>query len=180
MIAISRKQLANLRKCDPATVSRHHLPQTDGKKYDLMDPIVMAFVLAPHRADWEREQLVKKASDPSDMGMDALEEEKIREDIEWKRRQSRKLDLDHEIRKKDLVPTELIGIYLGHFAAGIRTNFLTLGNRIARGDAKLRDRIEKEVTKGIKKTLAGAAAGLRRESKSIIVALEETWTSDKE
>ncbi len=173
MVAISRNQLAELRGCAPATVSRQRLPQIADKKYDLADPVVMDFVIAPHKKKWERDKLVAKASSPEDMGIKELEEEKLREEIEYKRRQTRKLDLQHEIAKRDLIPSSLMAIWAGYFASGIRNNFLSLGDRVARGDIKLRDKIEREIKKAIEKTISSAEIGLKKESEAIIKAMEE-------
>jgi len=63
-------------------------------------------------------------------------------------------------------------IWMGLFSAGIRNNFLTLGNNIARGDIALRGRIEKAVTASIKKTLDNAEFGLREESEKIIKTIK--------
>ena len=93
-------------------------------------------------------------------------------EIKYKNKQSRKLDLQHEIEKKGLIPTELIGIFIGYFVSGIQTNFLTIGNRIARGDIRLKDRIDKAVSKAIKKTIQTAEKELKKESEQIIKYME--------
>lgn len=171
---MTRNQLAALRGCSPQTVSRHHLPHIKEGKYDLSNPEVQAFVIEPYLAAALREEHRKKPTDPQDMDSDDLEAEKLRAEIEYKNRQVRKLDLFIAREKRELIPSDLMAIWIGHFSSGVRNNFLSIGNRIARGNVKLRDRIEKEIKKAIEKTLAGAASSLRKESKGIIDAMEES------
>lgn len=169
---MTRQQLADLRDCDPATVSRAHLPKVDGRNYDLKDPEVRGFVVEHWVEDALRRERAKTPDDPANMKRDALEEEKLRAEIEWKREQTEKIRVAKEQEKRNLLPAEAVGIILGYFVTGIKTNIFTLGGRIARGDKALQEKIEKEITKALEKTLAGAEAGLRREAKPIIKALK--------
>ncbi|MDY7028623.1 MAG: hypothetical protein SVR04_10035 [Spirochaetota bacterium] len=50
----------------------------------------------------------------------------------------------------------------GAFRFGLQTYVLQIGNRIARGDVELRDRIEKEVQKSIEKTIANTQNEVRK------------------
>ncbi len=102
-----------------------------------------------------------------------LELKKINADIALKHKQGRKLDLQFEIDKQGLIPSELVAIWIGYFASGIRTNFLNIGNRVARGNTKLRDNIEREISKAIEKTLSNAEDRLKKESNAIIKSMEE-------
>lgn len=104
---------------------------------------------------------------------DPLDDQKKKADILLKKKMARKLDREHDNAMKDTIPAELMRIWIGYFAEGIRSNFLPIGNRIARGDIKLRDRIEKEISKAIEKTLEGAERGLKEDGGKVIEALEE-------
>ena len=174
MIELSRQDMADLRGCHVSTVSKAGLPKKNNGKYDLQNPEVWTWVTAPAVAAALREdkRKARQGKDVDDLGNSDLDDELVRENIEWKRRQSRKLDLEYEKQKENLHPTELIAIWIGYFAAGIRTNFLNIGNRVARGDTVLRDRIEKEVKKSIEKTIAGAEAGLKEEAETLVKSLE--------
>ena len=103
---------------------------------------------------------------------DPLDDQKKKADILLKKKMARKLDREHDNAMKDTIPAELMRIWIGYFAEGIRSNFLPVGNRIARGDVKLRDRIEKEISKAIEKTIEGAERGLKKDGEKVIEALE--------
>ena len=102
-----------------------------------------------------------------------LNRQKLIEDIGRTKEAKIKLQLENCETLKDLIPVDLISSYLGSFASGIRTNFLNIGNRIARGDVELQNRIEKEIEKAIEKTLLNAEGQLRKESTKIIAAIQE-------
>lgn len=172
MIELSRSQIAELRGCTPATVSRAKLNKTAGGNYDLTDPEVWEYVTAPtvERAVYDHQK--QMAEEFGDESVEGLEAEKLRADIEWKKKQSRKLDLQHEIDKKDLAPLEQVAIWIGYFSTGIRNNMLTLGKRVSRGDADLQARIDKHVTKAIDKTLETAEKQLRKETEKLTAYME--------
>lgn len=84
-----------------------------------------------------------------------------------------KLELEVAAKKKDLVPRDLIGIWIGYFGSGIRNNFLTIPAKIARNNnIELRDRISKEIKKSIERTLDNAEKELLKFSKNWIKTLE--------
>jgi hypothetical protein len=168
---LTRQQLADLRGCTVQYISKRKLPKDDDGRYDLKDKEVRDFFLEPFKKKWETEHRRKQKDLPQGDG--TLDDEKLKADILLKDKQARKLDLEFEKAKKDLIPSNLIGIYLGFFATGIRTYFLNIGQRIARGDVELRDRIEKEIKKAIEKTLETAKRGLIEESEELAKALEE-------
>lgn len=172
MIKLSRNQIATLRNCDPSTVTRHDLPQTEGKRYDLSDPEVWEFVTAPTVDRKIREYKIMVMALDDENGNSNLDEQKLKQQVIKLEKQNRDLELAHEIKKQNLIPTQLIGIFLGYFASGISTNFLTIGNRIARGDTRLKDRIDKAISKAIKKTLETAGKELKKESEQIIKYME--------
>lgn len=169
MKGLTAIQLSELREVTTQSVYKAKLPKDENGRYLLSNPEVRDWVLAPYI-----KQLVKQQAIESDVDeeMRTLEDEKTKAQTLHIKRQSRKLDLEHEKAKKNLIPSDLMAIFLGHIAAGIRTNFLPLGNRIARGDTKLRDRIEKQIKKAIQKTLDNAADQLRKDSEKIAEALE--------
>ncbi len=104
-------------------------------------------------------------------GITDLDTEKMKADIALRKKQARKLDREHDAAMKHTVPEELMVIWIGYFAAGIRNNFLNVGNRVARGDTKLRDRIEKEIKRAIEKTIDEVCRGLKDESEPILKAI---------
>lgn len=168
MIEVSRAVIAQLRGVTPNAVSKAKLPQTDSGNYDLTDPEVWAYVTAPtvEKALAESRR-ANRETELTDADLEELKEEKLRAEIEWKQKQTRKLDLEHEVDKRDLVPSEVIGLWIGYFASGIRNNFLTLAKRVSRGDEELQKRIDRQVTKSIEKTLSSAERELRKEVESI-------------
>ncbi|MDC7218632.1 MAG: hypothetical protein PQJ59_01755 [Spirochaetales bacterium] len=164
MIELSRQDMADLRGCHVSTVSKAGLPKLKGGKYDLLDPDVWEWVTAPTVAAGIREsgRKVRQGTDVDDLGASALDDELVRENIEYKRRQSRKLDLEHEVKTRELIPVQDARLILGAFGSAIDTNLLTVGNKIARGDIKLRNRIEKAVKKGIERTKKAAQLEAKR------------------
>lgn len=169
MIELTRQEIADLRKCTPATVSRACLPRTTGKKYDLLNPVVWAYVTTPYLEDKVREL---KEAGRDDLEENGLDEEEARARIEYKNRQIRKLDVEHEKEIKNLQPIETVCLWIGAFSSGVKTNFLTIGKRIAKGNKDLQDKIDGEVSRAISKTLDSAAGQLRTESEKLIEAME--------
>jgi hypothetical protein len=162
MIELTAAQIAELRKVSRNYVYKAKLPKTPGGGYDLSDPLVWEWVIEP-----SVKQLLRQArkGDPSDLEhavMDELEREKLKADIQWKERQSRKLDREHEMKSMNLISRGDVALAFGAFIAGLKNNFLQIGNRVARGDTKLRDRIEREVTKSIEKTVKAAQDETRK------------------
>ena len=164
MIELSRHQIAELRGCTPSTVSRAHLPKTPGGNYNLQDPDVWAYVISPavelaiHNA---------KANEPAPSGledakMQQLEEEKLRREIVWKEKQSRKLDREHELAVKNLILRSDASLAIGTIFSGIKTNLLPVGSRVARGDTKLRKRIDEEIKRGLEKTKKNAQDEIKK------------------
>lgn len=141
---------------------------TDGGKIDTTDPVNWEYIQGSKQSQVQRGIYHDEYDYLGKSSIESLEAEKLKADIKYKNKQSRKLDLQFEIEKKHLIPADVVGIWVGAFSNGIRNNFLQIGNRVARGDIKLRNRIEKEITKAIKKTLDTAAAQLRQETEKII------------
>lgn len=100
-------------------------------------------------------------------GLTDLYTEKLSWETKRTKYQAEKLRLQLEKDQEELLPSDLVCVYLSAFNAGISTNLLTLGNRIARGDMALRDRIEKEVKRGLERTKEDAAHFLQSKSKII-------------
>ena len=164
MILISRDQVAELRGVTPSTVSRAHLPKTTDGRYDLADLQVWHYVTAPAVEDaiQKAKRSVSDSLGLEDAVRDHLEEEKLRKEIVWKEKQSRKLDREHEEKSRNLIYRNDVAIAFGAFIEGLKNNFLQLGTRIGRGDSALRDRVEKEVSKSIEKTVKGAQDKIRK------------------
>jgi len=168
---LTRQQLADLRGVKAQTVSKAQLPKETDGRYSLKNKEVRDWFIHPFKTQWEHEHRKKEKDLPQGDG--SLDDEKTKADIMLKNKQGRKLDLLFEQDKRDLVPSNLIAIWIGYFATGVRTYFLQIGNRIARGDIELRDRIEREIKKAIEKTIETAKRGLIEESEELAKALEE-------
>ena len=169
MILITQQQLAELRSCACSTVSRAILPHTIKLKknyYDLSDPIVKAWALENYVK--EQNSLTPKLTEADPKEKELADLQKVLADIKIKEEQYHRLKLISETTAKHLIPVDLLGIYIEHFAAGIKDNFLVVGNRVARGDVKLRNKIEKEIKIAIEKTLTNAERGLDKGLKKII------------
>ena len=172
LIEITRDQLAELRGCSGATVSRHNLQQIRGKKYNLLEPGVWDFATEPTVDNAIKKYKRMILEELEDEENESLKDKKTKKQIIKLDKQNREYDFKHEIKKQNLFPVELIGIWIGYFSSGISTNFLTIGNRIARGDTRLKDRIDKAISKAIKKTLETAGKELKNESEQIIKFME--------
>ena len=169
MIPLSRNDIATLRGCTPATVSRAPLPFTKDKKknvYDLTDPTVFAYVTEHHVKQRLAELRNLNPDDTEDL--DLLKAERIRIINENGLKQGRKLDLQHDLAIRRLVDISLIDYYLGNIGAAIETNFLTIPNRAAKGNVKQIAVLEKLIKKAIEKTLKVAGDMLRKETERII------------
>jgi len=173
MIELTRKQIADLRGCIPGTVSNAHLPKLKSKGYDLLNKEVWAYVTEPtvNDAIYEYKRTMSVEYEDEEISDVDLQKKKIY--IEWKKAQKRKLDLEFATSKNDLIPSDLIGIWIGYFASGLRNNFLTIAARVARNNKTLRNKIEKEITKAINKTLSTAEKELDKYSQKIMEEMEE-------
>jgi phage terminase Nu1 subunit (DNA packaging protein) len=83
------------------------------------------------------------------------------EKLEWTRERRIGVQLRNLETKGQLVPTSIVATWMSLFTIGLRNNLLSVGERVARGDAKLRAKIEKELEIGIQRTIDNVAAGLR-------------------
>lgn len=100
---------------------------------------------------------IKQIRDP----VARLEAQKALEDMALVRERRISAQAKNAKEAQDIVPKELISVWVSAFANGIRNNFLHIPERIARGDVTLKDRIAKEITKAIDKTIADAAHELK-------------------
>jgi len=78
------------------------------------------------------------------------------------KKQSRKLDLQHEKDLRNLILFDDVKMALGAFNSAIRTNILSVSDKVARGDTALRDRIDKEIKRSMEKTISTAQAEIDR------------------
>jgi len=108
---------------------------------------------------------------PADMA--DLYHQKLAAEVRRLEAQALKYELQVEREKKHLIPTDLMAIWIGHFGTAIRTFVLPIGERVARGDTELRDRIEKEITRGLERAKESAAAALRHEGARLAQALRD-------
>jgi len=91
-----------------------------------------------------------------------LIQEKLKAQTTHIRKQSRKLDLEHEKNLRNLILFDDVKMALGAFNSAIRTNILSVSDRVARGDTTLRDKIDKEVKRAMEKTISTAQAEIER------------------
>jgi len=173
-LTFTRSQIAELRGCQPAYVSRTNLPKEPDGNYSIKNPVVYEWVWQPHKEEaikqYRREEK-HGSSGATDEELDDLNEEKLKQDIEYRKKQSRKLDFQHAIDKKEVVPIELAASYIGAFSIGIDTNFLTIGKRISVNDKALQNKIDKAISLAIRKTKEGARKALAKESELIKQAI---------
>jgi len=173
MIEITRKQLADLRGCIPGTVSNAKLRKSSGGMYNLLEDEILDWAMAPYVKEklYEYKRIMMEGAE--DNSVEGLESEKLREEINYKRKTIKREGLKYHVAKNDLIPSDLIGIWIGYFASGLRNNFLTIAARVARNNKTLRNKIEKEITKAINKTLSTAEKELDKYSQKIMEEMEE-------
>ena len=169
---LNRNQFAEFCGVTAAAITRAYkegkVRRTESNLYSIFDPSNREYI----RLRLIREQKQRRSDGESsgegapDEGS-ALDNEKTREEIMRIRETRVGLELKNAAARKDLVPAQDVRMWIGAFAAGIRNNLLRLGDRVARGDTKLRDKIERETQKSLQKTLDGAAAQLRDHMKDV-------------
>jgi hypothetical protein len=93
-------------------------------------------------------------------------------DITWKHRQTEKLELYIAQQRGKLVPIPMVVEWFGAFGSQVRLHLVGLGQRVARGDRELQDRIDREVEIAIDRTLQGAAAILQHRGEQIAEQLQ--------
>jgi hypothetical protein len=135
---------------------------TEGNQYDLDDPKVSDYVMGASVKSRAQRGLTENTDHRKASAKSSLESEKIQAEIDLKKKQARKFDREHEVAIGNLIHLADVELIFGAIASGIRTNFLPIGNRIGRGNTKLRDRVEREVTKAIEKTLRNAKRDVER------------------
>lgn len=161
-IELTRAEIAELRKCSPSTVSRAHLPQTSGGKYDLCDPHVWAYVIEPELERGIKNAIATKEFDLEDAALEELQEEKLKKEIVWKEEQTKKIKLERSLKERDALYKSDVAKAFGAFIAGLKVNYLQIGTRISRGDIKLRKKIEDEVKKATEKTIKNAQKEIQK------------------
>jgi hypothetical protein len=149
------------------------------KKYDPNHSTNLAFI-NKNRVKFLPAELIDDDTElstdfnPEDIpkSLENLYKQKLEMDIAYKSAQKRKLDLQFQKDKENLLPVELLSLTLGHFGSGIRNNFLTIAAKISRGDVPLRDRIEKEISRSITRTIETTVTELEKYSKKLIADME--------
>lgn len=169
---LNRNQFAEFCGVTPAAITRAKkegkVRRTEGHLYSIFDSVNREYV----RLRLIREHRQRRADgDASEEGAPdegaALDNEKTREEILRIREARIGLELKNARERQDLIPEQDVRLWIGAFATGIRNNFLRLGERIARGDNTLRDKIERETQRSLQKTLDNAAAQLRDHMRDI-------------
>lgn len=140
--------------------------KNENGEYDPLDVVNKRYIMA-YSQNSKKQRGVDPESGPL-TEKEKLELKKLHEEVELRKVQRKKINLAVEVDKKNLVPVKLVSIWIGYFASGIRNNFLQIGNRVARGDVKLRNRIEKEIKQAIEKTISQAAASLKKQTEQLL------------
>ena len=158
MPGLNGVQISKLAGVSKQAVYKADLPKNEEGLYDPTDERIAEWISGKKRSHRKQRN---KESDTADLHNKSMEELE-REEQEWRiaktRAQAQSQELKNEEMRKGLIPVDVFDLALGAFASGIRNNFLQIGNRIARGDKELRDKIESEITTAIKKTIEGGEA----------------------
>jgi gas vesicle protein len=102
-----------------------------------------------------------------------LYEIKLREEIRRIKATADKAEYELAMKRKDIVPSRMVAVYIGCFRSAISTNLLSLGQNISRNDKQLRDRIDSFVTKGLKRAIEQANRALQKEGERMVELIEE-------
>ncbi len=116
------------------------------------------------KAGMKADDVERRASELSASGesIQELERRKLAGDAAWSETRARIAERKEAEAKNELIPTEVALHWKETFAAGIRTNILPIGERVARGDKKLRQRIERELQRALERTVATVDKETRR------------------
>ena len=156
---LTQTQFADLLQVKPPRITvlikEGRLVKDDEKRIDTNDETNRALL----RQHFHRQYLATEGSDDEE---GELVEQKLKADIEYTNERKRKVALENERITRELVPFEIVRDGLGAFASSLRNNVLTLGDRIARGDSELRDKIENATAQAIEKTIQAARSEIER------------------
>jgi len=123
-------------------------------RYDLAHEVNHALVVAAAST---------KAPEPTPEAIDDeelidLQREKLLFERDRVREQSIKLALQNSVTKSELVPFEMVKSMFGEMSGAVKTYLLTVPNRVARGDVRIRDELEKELAEGIQRWIDASIA----------------------
>jgi phage terminase Nu1 subunit (DNA packaging protein) len=156
---LNGKQFAGLLGVTPQRITGAkkdgHVVPTADNQYDTDDPINRTFI----REHFHREYLKFSESDEDEGGMEA---DKLRQEIRYLEARSIKVELQNAELKRDLMPLGIVRNGWGAWASAIRNNILSVGQRVARGDTKLRDRVEREIKRAMEKSIEQAGKEIER------------------
>lgn len=178
---VTQAYIAKVTGVTKSAVSKSPLPTVSdskgNKRYDLNDPEVKAYIEGKRTVNRRRRPQIRSKAGPSvdfegeknhsvylsadlkaivDSVSDPVAKLNVIHDaekVEWTRERRIKVQLENAIRKKDLIPVNIVRIWIGAFVPGIRNNLLPLGKRIARGDRALQTRIDEEIQRATEKLL---------------------------
>ena len=177
---LNRNQFAQFAGVTAAAITRAYnegkVRRTEGNLYSIFDSANREYIrLRLTREHRQRRSDGRSSEEGAPDEGAALDNEKTREEIMRIREARIGLELKNASSRKDLVPEQDVRMWIGAFAGGIRNNFLRLGDRVARGDTALRDKIERETHKSLQQTLDNAAAQLRDHMRDVedIVSADE-------
>lgn len=129
-------------------------------KYDLKNPVNQVFLEGAQQID----RLIKSDVPPAEIPADMQElfRKKLLAEVARTEGQGRKIALEIAVREGQLIFRRDVEIAFGAFVENIKNNFLQLGTRIGRGNIALRDRVEREVSRSIEKTVHNAVDRVRK------------------
>jgi phage terminase Nu1 subunit (DNA packaging protein) len=156
---LNGKQFAELLGVTPQRITGAkkdgHVAPTADNQYDTDDPINRAFIREHFHREWAK--FNESADDEG--GMEA---DKLRHEIRYLEARSIKVELQNAELKRDLIPLDIVRNGWGAWASAVRNNILSVGQRIARGDTALRDRVEKEIKRALEKSIEQSAKEIER------------------
>jgi phage terminase Nu1 subunit (DNA packaging protein) len=156
---LNGKQFAELLGVTPQRITGakkdgHVIPTAD-KTYDTNDPINRVFIRQHFHREWEKFNRTE-----NDEG--SMEADKLAQEIRYLEARSIKVELQNAELKRDLMPLDVVRGGWGAWASAVRNNILSVGQRVARGDTKLRDRVEKQIKRALEKSVEQAEKEIKR------------------
>jgi len=155
---------------------------TDDNTYDPRDDLNHKYIKAAlTRGKKRRRRDSEQQAESEDAGdREAMELEKLGWDIEYTKERTRERQLKNAETAKEMIPYAMWERGLGHFASGMKTNVLTIGTRVARGDVELRDKIESATKASIDRTVEIAQREIENMVEQEIKRLAESTEEDAE
>ncbi|MCF7951442.1 MAG: hypothetical protein K9L57_07390 [Spirochaetaceae bacterium] len=178
---LSRAEFAELAGCSPQAVTRAaregraYRDPTTGR-YPATHPINLHYVNSNLSKRKSKLEDMEEAPETEGDGEEAitlaqLQRAKLSAEVQRTQAQADRYQLQLEKDKGNIIPIELMIIWLGYWGEAVRNNFLTLGRRIAGTDQALKDKIDTEVTRMIRRSRETVEQELKNESEELIKAM---------